>query len=310
MGATKTEPNTLLEAVRYFSDPDLAFAFVKRLRWQDGPVICPRCGHNRTSFLTTRRIWKCLGCKKQFSLKVGTIFEDSPLGWDVWMPAVWLISNSKNGISSHELGRALGVTQKTAWFVLHRIRLAMKSGTFQRLSGTVEADEMYVGGAAKNMHAKVRRQKIRAHGGGWDKIIVTGQLERGGTIHVQVTRDTAKVAMHRTILANVEEGSALYTDKHSSYGGLEAFYAHKTVDHVTEYVSGDVHINAMENFWSLFKRSVAGTYIHVSRDHIRRYLDERVFAYTHRRCDDLGRLKLAMEGAPGRRITYRELIAQ
>jgi transposase-like protein len=306
----KHEPTTLLEAIRYFADQDICFDFVKRMRWGNGPATCPRCAHQETSFLTTRRIWKCKGCKRQFSLKVGTIFEDSPLGFDVWLPAIWLIANSKNGISSHEMGRALGITQKTAWFVLHRVRLAMKSGTFQRLSGTVEADETYVGGASKNMHARVRRQKIKAHGGGWDKVIVAGQLERGGTIHVQVITDTGKPAMHRNILANVESGAALYTDKHSSYGGLDAYYAHKTVDHATEYVSGDVHINSLEGFWSLFKRSLHGTYISVSAGHMSRYLDERIFAYTYRDSSDLGRLKTALSGTPGRRITYKELVGR
>jgi transposase-like protein len=280
------------------------------MRWGNGPVICPRCQHDRTSFLTTRRIWKCLGCKRQFSIKVGTIFEDSPLGFDVWLRAIWLIANSKNGVSSHEMGRSLGVTQRTAWFLLHRIRLAIKSGTFQRLSGTVEADEMYVGGASKNMHAKIRRQKIKAHGGGWDKTIVTGQLERGGTIHVQVVTDTGKPAMHRYILENVEPGSALYTDMHSSYGGLDAYYAHKTIDHGKEYVSGDVYTNNIESFWSLFKRSLGGTYISVSANHLSRYLDERIFAYTYRDSDDLGRLKTALSGTAGRRITYAELIGR
>lgn len=138
------EPTNLIEAIRYFSDADRAFDFVLKLRWQDGKVICPRCGHSETSFLTTRRIWKCKGCRKQFSLKVGTIFEDSPLGWDKWLPAIWLIANSKNSISSHELARSLGVTQKSAWFMLHRIRDAMQSGTFQKMAGITEVDDTFI----------------------------------------------------------------------------------------------------------------------------------------------------------------------
>src|SRR5450759_2461771 len=149
---TVRQPTTLLEAIRFFADEDRAFAFVLKLRWPEGNVSCPRCGHGEQSFVSTRRVWKCKGCRKQFSLKVGTVFEDSPLGWDKWLPAVWLIANSKNSISSHELARSLGVTQKTAWFMLHRIRDAMATGTFQKLSGTVEVDETYVGGPVSYTH--------------------------------------------------------------------------------------------------------------------------------------------------------------
>jgi transposase-like protein len=158
--STKRQPKNLLEAVRYFADLDVATDFVAKLRWPNGPV-CPKCGSaDKHSYLTTRRIWKCKACKKQFSVKVGTIFEDSALGLDKWLPAVWLIANSKNGISSHELGRALGTTQKSAWFMLHRIRLAMRSGSFEMMNGTVEVDETYIGGKARNMHKGERRAKI------------------------------------------------------------------------------------------------------------------------------------------------------
>src|ERR1700691_4312053 len=171
-------PKTLLEAVGYFSDLDVANEFVAKLRWPTGPV-CPRCFGMEHSYLTTRRLWKCKACKKQFSVKVGTIFEDSALGLDKWLPAVWLIANSKNGISSHELGRSLGVTQKTAWFMNHRIRLAMASGTFQKLSGIVETDETYVGGLAKNMSAADRKRKVTGSGA-VDKVAIHGAIERGG----------------------------------------------------------------------------------------------------------------------------------
>jgi transposase-like protein len=148
---TQKPPTTLIEAIRYFSDLDVATEFVASLRWADG-WACPNCGEREHSYLTTRRLWKCKACKKQTSVKVGTIFEDSPMWLDKWLPAVWLIANSKNGVSSHELARALGITQKSAWFMLHRIRLAMQCGSFDKFDGTVEADETYVGGLAKNMH--------------------------------------------------------------------------------------------------------------------------------------------------------------
>lgn len=202
------DPKTLVESIRYFSDADRAFGFVMRLRWPDGNIICPRCGSGAVGFIATRRTWKCHGCKKQFSLKVGTIFEDSPIGWDKWLPAVWLIANAKNSVSSHELGRALGVTQKTAWFMLHRIRLAMESQTFRKLSGTVEVDETYVGGDAKNMHKRVREMKVYGHRND-AKTAVQGAREREtGTVK-------AEVIDGRTLRSNVEAwvqpGSTVYT---------------------------------------------------------------------------------------------------
>src|SRR5271168_4390929 len=161
------QPKTLQQAIVYFSDPDRALVFAIELRWPDGKIACPRCGSDQHSFVSTRRIWFCKGCKKQFTVKVGTIFEDSPLGMDKWMTAVWLIVNCKNGISSYEVGRDLGITQKTAWFMLHRIRLAMQSGSFVKLGGNggeVEADETFIGGKARNMHVDVRERRITATG--------------------------------------------------------------------------------------------------------------------------------------------------
>ena len=291
------QPTNLIEAIRYFSDPELAFAFMLEIRWPDGKVTCPRCGHGETSFLTTRRIWKCKGCKRQFSLKVGTIFEDSPLGWDKWLPAIWLIANSKNSISSHELGRSLGVTQNTAWFLLHRIREAMRTGSFERMSGITEVDDTFIGGLAKNMHRKVRKQRI--HGtGGMDKMIVQGARNRDtGTVTATVIQGTATATIQEHIFQWVETGSALYTDVHKSYGGLEESFALKQVNHSTgEYVSGDVHTNGIENYWSLLKRGIKGTQIHVSASHLNRYVTERTFAYNHRKDDDLGRMRAVAGG--------------
>ncbi len=175
------EPRTLLEAVRYFSDPDVALAFVVKLRWTDGKPVCPRCACMEHSFLKTRRIWKCKACRRQFSVKLGMIFEDSPLGFDKWLPAIWMIANSKNGVSSHEMARSLGVTQKSAWFMLHRVRLAMQTGTFAKLDGMIEADETFIGGKARNMHKHIRERKITGTGGK-DKTVVAGITERGGKV--------------------------------------------------------------------------------------------------------------------------------
>lgn len=301
-------PKNLVEAIRYFSDPNRAFDFVVKMRWADGRVTCPRCGHDGVSFLTTRRIWKCKGCRRQFSVKVGTIFEDSPLGFDKWLPAIWLIANSKNSISSHELARSLGVTQKSAWFMLHRIREAMASGTFAKMSGTTEVDDTFIGGLAKNMHRNVRKQKITGTGG-VDKMVVQGARNRdAGTVTAQVIDREDAATIQGNVYKWVEPGSALFTDTASAYNGLEADYAVKQVNHNRgEYVSGTVHTNGIENYWSLLKRSIKGTQIHVSPDHLHRYVTERTFAYNNRETDDLGRMRTATSGAAGRRLTWNEL---
>lgn len=302
-------PNSLIEAIRYFADEDLCFDFVMGLRWSDGVVTCPRCGHDGTSFLTTRKIWKCKGCKRQFSLKVGTIFEDSSLGFDKWLPAIWLIANSKNGISSYELGRAIDVTQKTAWFMNHRIRIAMASGTFQKLSGTVETDETYIGGLAKNMHAVDRKRKI--HGtGGKDKVAIHGALERGGAVVAATVETVSAKTLEASVRNWVESGSALYTDQSHFYRGLKWQYDHKSVNHGTgEYVNGDVHTNSIESFWNLYKRAWKGTYTHNAAKNTNRYVAERTFSFNNRELNDLQRMVAVTSCVAGKRLTYAELKA-
>jgi transposase-like protein len=300
-------PKTLLEAIRYFGDKDVANEFVAKLRWPDGPV-CPVCGSPESSYLSTRRVWKCKEktCRKQYSVKLGTIFEDSPLGLDKWLPAVWLIANSKNGISSHELARALGVTQKSAWFMLHRIRLAMQSGSFDKLDGEVEVDESFVGGKSINMHRRDRKRKITATGFK-DKTIVMGMRQRGGETRAKVVPNTKKVTLQGEVRENVEPGSALYTDTAYGYHGLAGEYDHATVDHAERYVQGRTHTNGLENFWSLLKRGLHGTYVSVEPGHLFRYLDERLFAYNLRELDDYGRFATVLRAVTGRRLTYAEL---
>jgi transposase-like protein len=245
------KPQTLIEAVRYFSDIDVCTDFVAKLRWPNGPV-CPRCGCTEYSYLTTRRLWKCKGCKKQYSVKLGTIFEDSAIGLDKWLPAIWLVANSKNGISSHELGRALGITQKSAWFVMHRVRLAMQTKSFLRLSGEVEVDETYIGGKARNMHKRDRERKgIKAGRPTTDKTPIVGMLERGGRVKAEVVPDVKRRTLRPLVIDAVEPGSSLYTDAYRSYSGLEIAYDHRTIDHAEKYVDGRVHTNGIENFWSL-----------------------------------------------------------
>jgi transposase-like protein len=299
------EPQTLLEATRYFSDPDVCVQFVAKMRWPDGPV-CPRCDGREYSYLTTRRLWKCKACKKQFSVKVGTIFEDSAIPLDKWLVATWLIANSKNGISSHELGRALGISQKSGWFVLHRIRLAMQVGSFDNWSGEIEVDETYIGGKARNMHKHVRKQKITGTGGK-DKAIVLGIQQRGGRVRATVVADISKESLYPHVHRHVEPGSAIYTDTLPSYRGLGKDFEHETVDHAERYVDGRTHTNGLENFWSLLKRGLHGTYISVQPFHLFRYLDERCFTFNEREQDDLGRFKTVLQTVAGRRLTYAEL---
>jgi transposase-like protein len=302
---TKPLPSTLLEAVTYFSDLDVATDFVAKLRWPHGPV-CPRCGAMEHSYLTTRRLWKCKGCKKQYSVKLGTIFEDSPLGLDKWLPAVWLIANSKNGISSHELGRALGVTQKSTWFMLHRIRLAMQTRSFNKLSGEVEVDETYIGGKARNMHKRDRERKIEGTGG-HTKTAVLGMIERDGEVRAAVVPNTKRATLQGHVRTNVEKGSTVYTDTHWSYSSLSSDYDRRTINHMEKYVDGQVHTNRIENFWSLLKRGLHGTYISVEPFHLFRYLDERVMTFNLREMNDYGRFQFVMRQVAGRRLTYEEL---
>jgi transposase-like protein len=297
-----------MQAIRYFSDPDVCVQFVASLRWPDGPV-CPSCGGTEHSYLTTRRLWKCKGCKRQFSVKVGTIFEDSPIKLDKWLASIWLIANSKNGISSYELGRAVGLSQKSAWFVLHRIRLAMQVGNFDRFDGEVEVDETFVGGNSRKMNkrTKARRPKGTGFVG---RTIVAGALERGGQVRATVIPDTRRPTLEQHVKNYVNPGAAVYTDALASYSTLGYVYDHATVDHATHYVSGRVHTNGLENFWSLLKRGLHGTYVSVEAKHLLRYVDERVFTFNERHRDDLGRFLVVLGRVAGRRLTYAELIAE
>ena len=294
MDATKT-PKTLQEAIVYFSDPERCFAYAVKLRWPDGKVTCPRCNTAKHSFIKTRRIWFCYTCKKQFTLKVGTIMEDSPITLDKWMTAFWLLCNCKNGISSYELGKDLGIHQESAWFMLQRIRKVMQDDFFgSKLGGEVEVDESFIGGKARNMHVSERKRRITGTGTK-DKTAVMGILERGGKIRTTVVPNRKKAALQGEVRKHVEAGSALYSDALLSYEGLATDYAHQVVDHAVQYVDGRVHTNGLENFWSLLKRGISGTYVSVEPFHLFRYLDEQSFRYNNRKdLNDSQRFELAM----------------
>ena len=301
-------PHTLQNAIIYFSDADRAFQYALNLRWPDGKVSCPRCGSEKHSFVKTRRLWHCKGCKKQFTLKVGTIFEDSPLGLDKWMCAYWMLCNSKNGVSSCELARSLGITQKSGWFMLHRIRKTLHDDSPTKLSGEVEADETFIGGKARNMHLSVKARRITGTGTK-DKTAVMGILERGGKVRTSVVPNRKKSALQAEVKKHVEAGAALYTDALLSYEGLAGTYAHQVVDHAVQYVKGRIHTNGLENFWSLLKRGIAGTYVSVEPFHLFRYLDEQSFRYNNRLgMDDKARFEAAIQQVAGKRLTYNDLI--
>lgn len=299
-------PDTLMEAIKFFSNPETCFWFVAEMRWPDG-VECPRCGGGGFSFLKTRMLFKCKTCAKQYSVKVGTIFEDSPVGLDKWLTAMWMMANCKNGVSSCEIARSIGVTQKSAWFMLHRIRRVMKTGTFTKLTGEVEADETFIGGKARNMHSSVKAGRITGTGIR-DKTAVMGILERGGEVHVAVVPNRKKAALQAEVRQHVEVGAALYTDLLLSYEGLASDYAHQVVDHAREYVNGRVHTNGLENFWSLLKRGIHGTYVSVEPFHLSRYLDEQAFRYNNRKnMNDADRFVKAVGCIAGKRLTLADL---
>ena len=306
---TPETPQSLLEAVRYFTDPKVCFETMLGVKYPDGNIACPKCG-GAVGVVRSRSLLQCKakGCRKQFSVKVGTIFEDSPLGLDKWFVAVWCIANAKNGISSHELGRALDVTQKTAWFMLHRVRLAMKTPAFRKLAGEVESDETFIGGKARNMHKHKREKKIRGRGAS-GKTIVQGLLERDGEARMQIVKATDDITLQKTVRENVEFGAVLYTDALPSYAVLGMNYWHYAVDHLTKYVTGRVHTNGLENFWSLLKRTLKGTYVAVAPFHLERYLDEQTFRFNQRRTGDGARFRRVLSAVVGKRLTYRVLTA-
>jgi transposase-like protein len=277
------EPTTLQEAIVYFADPTSCREYLVARRWPNG-VTCPRCGSADVLFLEKYNRWHCREKHKapQFTLKTGTIMEDSPIGLDKWMMAMWQIVNCKNGISSYEVHRAIGITQKSAWFLDHRIRFALHQGSFDNMmTGEVEADETFIGGKARNMHKDKRATKTTGTGGK-DKTMVLGILERGGKVRTKVIDSRKKKALQAEVRQHVEAGSALYTDALKSYEGLDEFQ-HQVVDHAVEYVRGQVHTNGLENIWSLVKRQINGTYISVEPFHLFRYLDEQAWRYNHRK---------------------------
>jgi transposase-like protein len=317
-------PRTLQEAIQYFTDFEKCRQFMVAMRWPDGKVRCPKCDSEKVTFLAKARVYKCYGDhpKPKFSLKVGTVFEDSPIPLEKWLPAVWMLVNDKNGISSWELHRALGVTQKSAWFMLHRIRVALKKHGFVnpgKLGGEgieVEVDESFVGGKVGNMH-KGRRARFRAESGGrggvTGKTAVQGILDRDlRQVRAKVVPDIKRETLQDEVLKNVKYGSTVYSDSTIAYDQLHYRFVHDVVDHTQQYVKGRVHTNGLENFWCLMKRGLKGTYVCVEPFHLDRYVDEQVFRYNNRGnkenpMTDADRFSLALTQIVGKRLTYAEL---
>jgi transposase-like protein len=306
-------PQTFIQSVQYFSDVDNCLKFLAERRWKDD-VTCPTCGRKDVAFMATRRMWQCKTKhpKSQFSVKTGTILEDSPLGLDKWLPIIWLLSGCKNGISSCEVARDLGVTQKTAWFMLHRIRYAMQDeingGKIGGPGCEIEADETYIGGKARNMHQGKRDKNRQLDNFG--KAIVSAVLERHGEVRAKVIPNRRKKAVQSHVREHVEAGSTVYSDELKSYEGLDE-YTHQVINHAETYVNGQIHTNGMENFWSLLKRGLKGTYVSVEPFHLFRYVDEQVFRYNNRKdTTDAERFELLCTKITGKRLTYDELIAK
>jgi transposase-like protein len=308
--ASSFQPKTLTEAVRYYSDEQTCIDTLAALRWPDGEVSCTGCGEiGNTIWLANQKRWKCRGCKKQFSVKVGTIFHDSPLGLDKWMVAMWMLANCRNGVSSYEIARAIGITQKSAWHMLHRIRKVMTDVGSDKLGGNgpVEIDETFVGGKVKNMH-KSRRIKGLNYSAGNGKTIVMGMLERGGRVRAGVIADRKSHTMRPALYGNVEAGAHIITDEHSTYPFIAQPYVHEIINHIEGYVREHVHTNGIENFWSCLKRGLNGTYVSVEPMHLDRYVNEQVFRFNLRhKHTDAARFKAVLKDVVGRRLTYAEL---
>src|SRR5216684_1063774 len=308
---------TLQQAIRYFSDENVCIDAVANLRWPDGIPTCPKCIGKDHYYLATQKRWKCKACGRQFSVKVGTIFEDSPIPLDKWLTALWMLINCKNGVSSYEIAKAIGITQKSAWFVLHRLRFALRDRSFTKLGGTesgpVEVDETFIGGNLKNMH-KEKRARYNIIAGSKGKTIVMGMLDRDvRKVRAKVIPNVKRETLQKEILSTIKRGSKVYTDEWYGYSEVRYRFVHDVVNHSETYVKGQVHTQGIENFWALLKRTLRGTYVAVEPFHLDRYLDEQVFRYNHRKGEDgkkmtdADRFNAALPGIAGRRLTFAEL---
>jgi transposase-like protein len=309
---------TLVQAIQYFADIENCRKVMVEMRWSDGVPRCPYCGATKLTWLANAKVYRCYGDhpKQKFSLKVGTVFEDSAIGLDRWLPAIWLLANCKNGISSYELSRYIGVTQKSAWFMLHRIRLAMESQSFEKLgtdSGPIEIDETFVGPNPRKMHSDKRQARQLATKAKMG-VPVMGMLDRDARqVRAKVIPNVKRETLQNEILNQIEKKATIYTDGWVGYDRLKVQeFVHETVNHLDVYVRGQIHTQGIENFWSLLKRSLRGTYIAVEPFHLDGYVTEQVFRYNNRATKDnpltdADRFALAVSQTVGKRLTYAEL---
>ena len=274
------EFKTLMEFTDYFCDEETCVKHFTESRFRNGEY-CPHCHHDKIYLCANGKRYHCAKCKQDFTIRTKTVFGDSKLPLRKWYMAVYLLSTSSKGISSVQLAKQIGVTQKTGWFIDHRIRKAMKQNKGQ-LFGKIEADETFIGGLSKNMHAKQRKAAIRGTGGK-GKTPVFGMKSRTGEVRAKVVPSVGMVDLHREIKNNVAQGATLYTDRWVGYRGLKAEFNHATVDHMAkQYVNGDCHTNGIESFWALFKRGYHGIYHHMSKKHLQRYVNEFTFRLNRR----------------------------
>jgi transposase-like protein len=303
-----------MDAIRYYSDEQVCINTVASLRWPDGKPVCPKCGvaegDRKHYWLATQKRWKCYSCRKQFSVKVDSVFEDSPLGLDKWMVALWMLCNCKNGVSSHEISRELGIAQQHAWHLLHRLRLALHLPEGEKLGGVVEADECFVGGRIGNMHQSKRAQMGGKTRGTKGKAVVIGMVERGGRVRAIVSVDRSQSTIRPLIAANLAKDATLISDEWGGYVG--SHQNHEVINHAIEYVNEHIHTNSIENFWSLLRRALGGTYVSVEPIHLQKYIHEEVYRFNLRsrkneKITNADRFALALSNVGGQSLTWKEL---
>lgn len=296
----------LIEVMMHFSDENTCKEYLEQMRW-GGNIICPHC-ENDEKIYSMKKNYKCAKCRKQFSVTKGSIFENSAIPLQKWFAGIWLITSHKKGISSLQLHRDLGITQKSAWFMLQRIRFAIRTKSFSKpLANTVEADETYVGGKNKNRHADKKIPFAQGRSTK-DKTPVFGLVERNGRVVAMKVSNTTQKTIHPIIKNLVSKDANLMTDEWKAYRGLASYYNHAFVKHGEgQYVVGDAHTNTIEGFWSLLKRGIIGIYHHVSEKHLDAYVDEFEYRYNtkHLECADRFSNMLALSNC---RITYKNLI--